>query len=41
MKHYEIVIDCNCDLNEEVRKKFGIYNNYFYGIIYITEREDK
>ena len=41
MKDYEIVIDCTCDLNEEVRKQFGIYNDYFHGIIYIPGREDK
>lgn len=41
MKDYEIVIDCTCDLNEEVRKQFGLYNDYFHGIIYIPGREDK
>ncbi|MCQ3035306.1 MAG: DegV family protein [Bacilli bacterium] len=35
MRNYEIVIDSSADLNAELRARFGIYEDYIRGIIYM------
>lgn len=37
---YEIVIESTCDLNAELRSKFGIYPEVIRGIVYIPGKEE-
>ena len=41
MSNYEIVIDSTCDLNAELRKKYGIYEEYLHTILYMPGKEEK
>lgn len=36
---YEIVIDSTCDLNKEIRNRFGIYPEYLKTVIYLPNKE--
>ncbi len=38
---YEIVIDSTCGLAKDLRKKYGLYEDYLHGIIYLPTGEYK
>lgn len=41
MENYKIVIDSSCDLTLELRKRFGIYEDYIKGVVYLPGSEIK
>ncbi len=41
MKDYEIVIDSTCDLNSELRERYGIYGDYIRTVLYLPNGEQK
>ncbi len=39
-RKYEIVIESTCDLNAELREKYGVYKDYIRGFIYMPGGEE-
>lgn len=39
MENYEIIVESSCDLNLEMRKKYGIYEDIIRGIVYDGDKE--
>lgn len=38
---YEIVIESTCDLNAELRKKYGIYEDYLHTVLYMPNGKEE
>lgn len=41
MKNYEIVVDSSCDLNESLRRKYGIYPECIRSVVYLPNGEQR
>lgn len=40
MHPYEIVVDSTSDLSRSVRRKYGIYDDYMHGVIYLPDEKE-